>query len=103
MTGNRLTCADVERELRALEQELRAKGVTSVSLFGSLARGEAGPESDVDLLLDLGEPARFGLFDLVELKDRLGQRLGRPVDVAFRSRLRPWLAARIEPDLVRVF
>jgi uncharacterized protein len=89
--------------LRAHERDLRAKGVVGLSLFGSTARGDPAPPSDVDLLLELAEAAEFGLFDVVELKDKLAGELGRPVDVVFRSRLRPWFAARIEPDLVRVF
>ncbi len=89
--------------LHAREHELRAKGVTGVALFGSTARGEAGLASDVDLVLELDESAALGLLDLVDLKEALAEELGRPVDIAFRSRLRPWLAARIAPDLVRVF
>jgi predicted nucleotidyltransferase len=89
--------------LRGREHELRAKGVTGVALFGSTARGEAGSASDVDLVLELDESAALGLLDLVDLKETLAEELGRSVDIAFRSRLRPWLAARIAPDLVRVF
>jgi predicted nucleotidyltransferase len=89
--------------LRGHEAELRAKGVAGLALFGSTARGVAGPVSDVDLILDLDESATLGLLDLVELKEVLAAELARPVDIAFRSRLRPWFAARIAPDLVRVF
>ncbi len=89
--------------LRAREDELRAKGVTGLALFGSTARSEAGSASDVDLVLELDESSVLGLLDLVDLKEALAEELGRPVDIAFRSRLRPWFAARIAPDLVRVF
>ncbi|MGE3743309.1 MAG: nucleotidyltransferase family protein [Geminicoccaceae bacterium] len=95
--------AEALRILRGREHELRAKGVAGLALFGSTARGEAGPASDVDLVLDLEESATLGLLDLVDLKETLAEQLGRPVDIAFRSRLRPWFAARIAPDLVRVF
>jgi predicted nucleotidyltransferase len=95
--------ADALRVLRAREPVLRAKGVVGVSLFGSVARGDEDAASDVDVILELDDGASLGLFDLVELKEALARELGRPVDVAFRSRLRPWLAARIAPDLVRVF
>lgn len=95
--------AEALRLLRTREHELRAKGVTGLALFGSIARGEAGSASDVDLVLELGESAALGLLDLFDLKETLAEELGRPVDIAFRSRLRPWFAARIAPDLVRVF
>ena len=89
--------------LRAREHELRAKGVTGLVLFGSTARGEGGSASDVDLVLELSDSSALGLLDLIDLKETLAEELGRPVDIAFRSRLRPWFAARIAPDLVRVF
>ena len=89
--------------LRARAPALRARGITHLELFGSAARRQAGADSDIDLLVDLADDAPLGLFDLVELKDELEQALGRPVDIAFRSRMRPWLLARITPDLVRVF
>lgn len=95
--------AEALRVLRAREHELRAKGVAGLALFGSTARGEAGSGSDVDLVLGLEESATLGLLDLVDLKEALAEELGRPVDIAFQSRLRPWLAARIAADLVRVF
>ena len=91
------------KALRAREHELRAKGVAGLALFGSIARGEAGSASDVDLVLELDQSAALGLLDLVDLKETLAEELGRPVDIAFRSRLRPWFAAQIAPDLVRVF
>lgn len=95
--------AEALRVLRAREPELRAKGVAGLALFGSTARGEAGSASDVDLVLELDESAALGLLDLVDLKETPAEELGRPVDIALRSRLRPWFAARIAPDLVRVF
>jgi predicted nucleotidyltransferase len=98
--------AERERVLRILHEEapeLRARGVTHLSLFGSVARGEAGPQSDVDLLIDLARDAPFGLFDLIDLQDQLGERFGRPVNVAFCSTLRAWLREGIEEDRIEVF
>ena len=95
-----------ERVLRILHEEapgLRALGITQLSLFGSMARGEAGPESDFDLLVSLAPHAPFGLFDLIDVQERLGERLGRTVNVAFVSTLRPWLRERIEEDRIGIF
>jgi uncharacterized protein len=53
-----------EHVLRILHQEapgLRALGITHLSLFGSVARGEAGPKSDIDLRIEVNPAARFGL------------------------------------------
>src|ERR1700686_4822673 len=71
--------------LRAHEAELRALGIASLSLFGSVARGDATITSDVDVVVRLtpeaseGGFAYFGRLD--ELTQRLQEILGRPVDV----------------------
>jgi predicted nucleotidyltransferase len=67
--------------LRSHEAELRAAGIRHLSLFGSLARGDADDASDVDLAAELDPPARIGLFALTALERRLAQLLDRPVDL----------------------
>lgn len=69
-------------------------GASNVRLFGSVARGEDGPESDVDLLVDV-EPGT-GLFALGRLEVELERILGRPVDVVPARSLRPVVAATVE-------
>ena len=81
----------VLRMMRAHEVHLRAQGVVRTWLFGSLARGEAGPKSDIDLLIDVDSEAGFGLSYLLDLREELGEQLGRPIDFAFAS-----LAARLD-------
>ena len=88
--------------LRAHAPELRARGVRSLALLGSVAHDEARPDSDVDLLLDLDVRAGVG-FGVVSLKGELDRLVGRPVGLAFASRLRPAVRARIQQDLVQVF
>ena len=95
-----------ERVLRVLHEQtprLRARGITSLSLFGSIARGEAGPKSDIDLLIETDPAARFGLFDLLDLQEELGDLLARPINFAFRSEMRPWLREWIEEDRIEIF
>lgn len=89
--------------LRSNESELRALGVTACSLFGSVARGEAGPESDVDVAVQLDQGRRMSLFDLAEVNHRLEGMLGTKVDVVSEAGLRPRVRARVEQDRVRVF
>ena len=98
--------AERERALRVLREEalrLRARGIASLSLFGSMARGEAGPESDIDLLIETDPVARLGFFELFEMKEDLESRLGRPVQFAFGSEMRPWLRDWIEDDRIEIF
>jgi hypothetical protein len=75
------TADDVIAILRAHEAELRAAGIRRLSLFGSVARGDAGPDSDVDLAVELDREARIGLFKLIELEERIGELVGRKVDL----------------------
>jgi uncharacterized protein len=90
--------AELKRILASHASELAAKGAHTVSLVASRARGTANPESDIDLLLDLAPDATFGLIDLVQLKDTLGDALGRKVDIAFKGGLRPYVEAHMIRD-----
>ena len=98
--------AERERVLRILREEaprLRARGITRLSLFGSMARGEAGPASDIDLLIETESAARLGLFELFDLQEELKTILGRPVQFAFGRAMRPWLREWIEDDRIEIF
>lgn len=89
--------------LREHEHELRGRGLTRLALFGSTARGDVGPGSDVDLLIEVDPEHRFGLFAFLDLKDDLARLLGRPVDLAFLDAMRPRLRAAVLEDAVEVF
>jgi predicted nucleotidyltransferase len=89
--------------LRAHEAELRAAGIRRLSLFGSVARGDAEAESDVDLAAEFDPAARMDLIRLVGLERRLGELLGRPVDLLPEPVEKPRLRANIERDRVRAF
>lgn len=95
--------ADVRAALADLEGTLRDKGITSVAVFGSLVRGEAGPASDVDVLIDVDPVARFSLVDLVDLKNLLEDRLRHRVDVVTREGLDPHARERVLGDAEVVF
>lgn len=92
----------IER-LRQGQAMLRARGVRSLAIFGSTARNEAGPDSDVDVLVELDEHRRFSLLDLSDLKFMMGDLLGAHADLALRDRLRAGYRHSIENDAVPVF
>lgn len=95
-----------ERVLKALrrhESELRARGVIRLALFGSTARGDVAPGSDVDLLIEVDAASRFGLFAFLDLKNDLAGLLDRPVDLAFPDAMRPRLRAAVLREAVEVF
>lgn len=87
--------------VRDHDQQLRAEhGVKSLTLFGSVARDEAGPESDVDLLVEFDRPT--GYFGLVRLQLYLQSLLGCPVDLGTPGGLRPTMRHRIQQESIRV-
>lgn len=72
--------------LRHHRADLERLGVRHAAVFGSVARGDQGPESDVDLAVDLEEGR--SILDLAEVADTVGGLLHAPVDVVSLSRLR---------------
>jgi uncharacterized protein len=75
-----------------------AHGARNVRVFGSVPRGEASGDSDLDLLVDMAEGR--SLFDLVALSDELEEALGIDVDVVTEASLSPYLRDRILAEAV---
>jgi hypothetical protein len=90
-------------QLRRHTDAIKALGATSLYLFGSSARDEARPDSDLDLFVDYDPQTKFSLVDLVGIKLLLEDELGMPVDVTTRDSLHPMLRDDIEKSAVRVF
>ena len=97
--GQHLRLEEVKKALAAHEAELKAQGVKSLAVFGSVARGDAGPDSDVDLIGEFERP--FGLFKFVEVKEYLESILGCQVDLVTADSLHPALRERILSEAVR--
>lgn len=97
------TKSEVVATLRALEPELRGRGVASAALFGSVVRGQARADSDVDVLIDVDPAAPFDLFDLIGVKNLLGDQLGHTVDVVERAALKPSIRDSILAEAEAVF
>jgi predicted nucleotidyltransferase len=93
---------DALATLRRREAELRLLGVQRLFLFGSTARNEAGIDSDIDLFFDY-EAGRFGLFELMDVKERVSEILGRKADIMTRDSLHKTLRRRIEATAIPVF
>jgi predicted nucleotidyltransferase len=93
---------DVIATLRAHEAELHRVGVARLYLFGSVARREARPDSDVDLFFDTDNP-RFSLIELVDIQEQVSNILGSETDVMTRASLHPMLRPQIEAEALRVF
>lgn len=90
---------DVLTRLAMHQNEIRAFGVKSLSLFGSVARDEARFDSDVDLLVEFDPPV--GLFTVVRLRNYLEDLLGQRVDLVLHDAVKKRLREQIEKDLIR--
>ena len=97
------TAERVIATLRAHESELRKSGLRSLSLFGSLARGEAETSSDIDLAAELDPAARMDLLRLAALERRLAELLGCPVDLLPEPVEKRRLQEQINRDRLRAF
>ena len=97
------TLAEIKKILQAKKPYLAEKyGVTEIGVFGSYVRGEQGPDSDIDILIELERPPRISLLDLVELEYYLSDLLGTKVDVAIKKNLRKRIGKRILDEVVPV-
>jgi predicted nucleotidyltransferase len=91
----------IDRLLRH-EAELKGLGVKRLFLFGSTAREEAGPNSDVDLFFDY-ERGAFGLYELMDVRDAATRILGCKADVMTRDSIHKVLRHEIEASAIPVF
>ena len=91
---------DLARELRNLWPVIQKHGVTRLWIFGSQARGDFRPDSDLDLLVDFASPPGFDNF--MGLKIELEDLLGTKVDLLSRSACGPRFLKAIEPELLHV-
>ena len=84
--------------LRAHEAELRQAGIRHLSVFGSVARGDAAEDSDIDLAAEFDPAAKMDLIRLVALERRIGDALGRAVEILPEPVENPRLRANVERD-----
>ena len=79
----------------------RQNDVASLSLFGSMARGEPTENSDVDVLVWFSK--RKSLLSMLKLERQLSKALGRKVDLVTEAALSPYLRQRIKSDLQVIY
>ena len=77
---------------------LTSYGAKKISIFGSYARGEAHPESDIDIMVEFAE--RKSLLDIVGIEQELSEALGIKVDLLTEKSISPYLIDRIKKEMV---
>lgn len=90
-------------KLRELAPALKAVGVTRLFLFGSRARGDARPDSDLDVLVETASHSASPQFDHFKALHLIEDNTGLPVQISVRNLLKPRIAERIADDLIEVF
>lgn len=96
--GNGPAARVLAEHRQAIRAVLERHGVTNIEVFGSIARGDDGEGSDLDLLVDL--PPDIGLFEFAGIQQELEEVVGMHVDLVPRSGLRERVRVRIEADLI---
>ena len=89
--------------LKKHRAELQRQGVRHAALFGSVARGDARPDSDIDIMIDLDPGAHLGVYDYVGLKEYIAGLFDGPVDVVSRDGLKPHVKPTALTEAVYAF
>jgi hypothetical protein len=89
--------------LRRSEAALRARGVRRAALFGSVARGENQPGSDIDIMVEIDPDAHITVFDYVDLKEFIAGLFDGPVDVVNRDSLKPYVRPAATAETIYAF
>jgi len=89
--------------LRANKAALRLRGVAHAALFGSVARGEAGPDSDIDIMVEIDAAAPVGVWEYIGITHFIGDLFPVKVDVSERDTLRGHVRPGVERDAIHAF
>jgi predicted nucleotidyltransferase/plasmid maintenance system antidote protein VapI len=93
---------DRNKLIQQLEQGVREfQKIQKAWIYGSFARGDDGPKSDIDIAFQTDEP--FSYFDLAEVQHNLEKIVSRKVDVGFIESFKPYIFEHVQPDLKLIY
>ena len=94
---------EILARLREIEPALRARGIAHAALFGSAARGDNGPNSDIDIMVEFDPQVILSVYEYVALKNYIAGLFLAPVDVVNRAGLKPVIGPAITAEAVYAF
>jgi uncharacterized protein len=94
---------EIIEKLKEREADLRARGVAHAALFGSVARGDDRPDSDIDIMVEIAPDARIGVWQYTGLVRYIEELFPARVDVANREGLKPLVRPSAERDAIYAF
>jgi uncharacterized protein len=89
--------------LRAHRADIERLGIVHVALFGSLARDEAGPDSDIDIAIDFADGARIDMFKYAGIKRQIAELFVDPVDVVSTAAMRDGISEAAKSEMIYAF
>jgi predicted nucleotidyltransferase len=95
--------SDILKLLRGHKRDLQRRGLAKLWIFGSVVRGEAQSDSDIDLIVEFDPKAKISLTGVARLRQDLADLLAAPVDLAEWRNLRPHVRRAAENDAVQIF
>ena len=98
-----MTREEIIAKLKEHAPAIKAEGVTKLAIFGSRARGDERPDSDLDVLIEVEADSKFSLLNLSGVALMVEEATGLPAQVTMRRSLEPRMAERIADDVIEVF
>lgn len=94
-----VTIEQIKDVLQEEKEILYKLGIERVGIFGSYIRGEAKPDSDIDILIDVASDSSLTLFSRVEIEQRLSEKLNNKIDIAIKADLNLYIVKEFSPGL----